>query len=45
MIRTRSHRRQFARPSLVALAALALCAALTGCGVNPVTGKQEIQFV
>ena len=25
--------------------ALALCAAVAGCGVNPVTGEKEIQFV
>jgi predicted Zn-dependent protease len=32
------------RPS-VTIVALALLAGLAGCGVNPVTGKQEIQFV
>ncbi|MCU0760073.1 MAG: M48 family metalloprotease [Steroidobacteraceae bacterium] len=31
------------RPTI--LAALLLAAVLSGCGVNPVTGKQEIQFV
>ena len=27
------------------LAALALASALSGCGINPVTGKQEIQLI
>ena len=32
-------------PPFARLAALALAAVLAGCGVNPVPGKQEIQFV
>ena len=29
----------------IRLTLLALCAVLAGCGVNPVTGKKELQFV
>ena len=29
----------------VVILALMGCATLSGCGVNPVTGKKEIQFV
>ena len=32
-------------PYLHVVAGLLACAALAGCGVNPVTGKKEIQFV
>ena len=37
-------RREGRRAVLLALAACVL-AALTGCGVNPVTGKKEIQLI